>query len=110
MQAHEGHKSRLTGLRAGQDMSDSMFAETERAQALREVRSRDSRFDMVAFLRTLRRDVPTVVAAFLNGDVTVLREHCTPDLVTRLAAIIEAQRASVSTPFSRVIPTDIAGC
>ena len=38
-----------------QDARDSMFTETEMGQALREIRARDPIFDMVGFLRMLRR-------------------------------------------------------
>jgi import inner membrane translocase subunit TIM44 len=46
-----------------QDMSDSMFEESEVAKTVREVRARDPAFDMVAFLRSLRQDVAPVIQA-----------------------------------------------
>lgn len=46
------------GARGRQDARDSMFTETEMGQALREIRARDPAFDMVAFLRVLRRGRP----------------------------------------------------
>ena len=44
-----------------QDAKDSLFAEGEPAQALREIRARDPTFDMVAFLQHLRHDVPVII-------------------------------------------------
>ena len=46
-----------------QDMSDSMFEESEVAKTVREIRARDPAFDMVAFLRSLRTDVQPVIQA-----------------------------------------------
>ena len=46
-----------------QDMSDSMFEESEVAKTVREMRARDPAFDMVAFLRSLRNDVQPVIQA-----------------------------------------------
>lgn len=44
-----------------QDATDSMFAENEGAQALREIRARDPNFDMVDFLKQVKHDVPTLI-------------------------------------------------
>lgn len=46
-----------------QDMSDTMFEETEVAKAVREMRARDPTFDMVSFLRSVRGDVQPVIQA-----------------------------------------------
>ena len=76
-----------------QGVSDAVFAETEMAQALKEVRSRDPGFDIVRFLASVRGDVPVVVAAYLSGDSGALSAHCSPDLVERVAAVHAASRA-----------------
>lgn len=78
-----------------QDMKDNMFAETEPALALKEIRSRDPNFDMVKFLYNLKVDVPVVIQAYLRGQVDTLREHCSKDMVERLSGIIAAQTAQV---------------
>ena len=56
-----------------QDMSDSVFMETEMARAYREIAQRDPSFDMPAFLRQLRADVPVIVRAYLLGDIPALQ-------------------------------------
>lgn len=78
-----------------QDMKDNMFAETEPALALKEIRSRDPNFDMVKFLYNLKVDVPVVIQAYLRGQVDILKEHCSKDMVERLSGIIAAQTAQV---------------
>ena len=78
-----------------QDMKDNMFAETEPALALKEIRSRDPNFDMVKFLYNLKVDVPVVIQAYLRGQVDTLKEHCSKDMVERFSGIIAAQTAQV---------------
>ena len=78
-----------------QDMKENMFAETEPAQALKEIRFRDPDFDMVRFLYNLKVDVPIVIQAYLKGQVDVLKQHCSNDMVERLSGIIAAQQAQV---------------
>lgn len=78
-------------------MKENMFAETEPAQALKEIRSRDPDFDMVRFLYNLKVDVPIVIQAYLRGQVDVLKQHCSPDMLERLQGIIAAQTAQVNT-------------
>lgn len=87
--------SNIKGLMCMQDMKDNMFAETEPALALKEIRSRDPNFDMVKFLYNLKVDVPVVIQAYLRGQVDTLREHCSKDMVERLSGIIAAQTAQV---------------
>lgn len=72
-----------------------MFAETEMAQALREIRTRDASFDMPKFLTLLKNDVPRVIRAYLENDAAVLKEHCSPEMVERLTGIMTAQHAEV---------------
>lgn len=76
-----------------QDMKDNMFAETEPAQALKEIRFRDPSFDMVKFLYNLKVDVPIVIQAYLRCQIDVLKQHCSADMVERLSGIIAAQQA-----------------
>jgi len=83
-----------------QGVSDAVFAETEMAQALKEVRSRDPGFDFVRFLASVRGDVPVVVAAYLAGDSAALSAHCSPDLVERVAAVHVASRAQRASSSS----------
>ncbi len=50
---------------------------------------------MVTFLRRLRADVPVIVRAYLLGQTDVLAEHCAPQMVEQLLAIIRAQHSQV---------------
>ena len=50
---------------------------------------------MVSFLRRLRTDVPTIVGAYLGGRADVLAEHCAPQMVEQLTAIMRAQHSQV---------------
>lgn len=77
-------------------MKENMFAETEPAQALKEIRFRDPDFDMVRFLYNLKVDVPIVIQAYLRGQVDVLKQHCSSDMLERLQGIIAAQQAQVT--------------
>lgn len=76
-----------------QDMKDNFMSETEPAQALKEIRFRDPSFDMVKFLYNLKVDVPIVIQAYLRGQVDILKQHCSADMVERLSGIIAAQQA-----------------
>ena len=78
-----------------QNMTDNVFSETEMAAALREIRSRDPQFDMVLFLRRLKKDVPVVIKGSLEGDVPLLKQHCAPEMVERFSGIFAAQKAQV---------------
>lgn len=46
---------------AGQDMTETVFEETEVAKTVREIRARDPNFDMVRFLRNLKQDIQPVI-------------------------------------------------
>lgn len=78
-----------------QDMKESMFTETEPAQALREIRNRFPSFDMVEFMRLLKGDVPVIIKAYLNGDLEALKEHCSKEMMERFSGIVAAQKAEV---------------
>ncbi len=87
-----------------------MFAETEQAQALREIRARDPAFDMPTFLKVLKNDVPRVIRAYLEGDAAVLKEHCSPEMVERLTGIVKAQHAEVGPCSFLLIPCPSCFC
>ena len=76
------------------ETSDSAFVhkiqdslqETEFAAATREIRARDPNFDMVEFLRDVRRDILPVMDAYLKGNMDVLKEHCSSEVCERVEA------------------------
>ncbi|EIE24514.1 Tim44-domain-containing protein [Coccomyxa subellipsoidea C-169] len=74
-----------------QDMTETVFEETEVAKTVREIRARDPNFDMVRFLRNLKQDIQPVIQAYLKADEVVLSQHCTPGCVQRLSGIIKAE-------------------
>jgi predicted lipid-binding transport protein (Tim44 family) len=83
-----------------QDMSDSVFTETEMARAYREIGVRDPAFDMPAFLRQIKADVPTIIRAYLEGEVDVLKVPVQPSLqslgILRHLAMLQASTAARS--------------
>lgn len=85
-----------------------MFTENEMASALREIRARDPRFDMVLFLRRLKKDVPVIIKGSLDGNALLLKEHCAPEMVERFTGIFAAQQAQARTPNDGVPPASIA--
>ncbi len=91
----------LAGRVAG--AADALFAETEMAQALREVRLRDPAFDMVAFLGGVKADVPGLLRAYLLGDGPAMAAHASPDLVERVVAVHAAQAAAGAVPDSTIL-------
>ena len=76
-------------------MKESLFTETEPAQALREIRARYPGFDMASFVRELRGDVPLVIKAYLDGDLATLKEHSSKEMMERFTGMIAAQKAEV---------------
>ena len=86
-------------------MKDTLFSESEMASALREIRSRDPRFDMVLFLQRLKKDVPLVIKGSLEGDAPLLKQHCAPEMVERFSGIFAAQQAQV--PFTALCHANV---
>lgn len=58
-----------------QDMTDSVFAESEQARALREIRSRDPSFDMVRFLQHMRADVRVLIKVRFRKEVSAKQQR-----------------------------------
>lgn len=83
--------------------ADALFAESEMAQALREVRLRDPGFDMVDFLAAVKADVPGLLRAYLSGDGTAMAAHASADLVERVLAVHAAQAAAGAVPDATIL-------
>lgn len=83
-----------------------MFSETEMAAAFREIRARDPRFDMVLFLQRLKKDVPVVIKGSLEGNASLLKQHCAPEMVERFSGIYAAQQAQVGSMLSSCRSTE----
>jgi hypothetical protein len=83
----------------------SLMQESEAQMATREMRSRDPAFDMVAFLRGLKEDVPIVIQGYLNGDEEVIKEYCSSEMIERLTGIMKAQKEAGLVPDPTLLDT-----
>lgn len=70
---------------------DSMFAETEMGECIREFRKLDPRFEMETFLRQDMEDrtIPRVISAFLAGDLNKLQLYLGDEALSMVKASIE---------------------
>lgn len=85
---------------------DSLQSEGEAARALREIRARDPSFDMVAFLRSLKVDVRTVIKVRAGGRGLCL---CLParlalPCVARLCTLLPAPTDSPAASSAPTAP------
>lgn len=73
-----------------QSVWDSMFAETEMGEAIREFRKIDRDFTMEGFVQEMEEEViPVVLTAFLRGDVTTLQQHLSEGAFAAVKAAVE---------------------
>ena len=82
-----------------------MFAESERARAMRIIRQRDAGFDMVRFLLGVKADIPEVLQAYLTGDSAVLEKHCSKEMVERLSGQFAYLTQDGQIPDSTILDT-----
>ena len=90
-----------------QDAIDDSFLvqETEAQLASKLIQQRHPGFDMVAFLRGLKEDVPIVIRAYLSGDEGIIGEYCSPEMVERLTGIIKHQKEQGLVPDPTLLDT-----
>lgn len=90
-----------------QDAIDDSFLvqESEAQIASKLIQQRHPGFDMVAFLRGLKEDVPIVIRAYLSGDERVIGEYCSPEMVERLTGIIKHQKEQGLVPDPTLLDT-----
>ncbi|CAK9201934.1 unnamed protein product [Sphagnum troendelagicum] len=69
-----------------QDLNESIFGETATAVAMREIRQHDPSFSITEFILEVQEDVRPVLRAYLKGDLNVLRERCSREVVERCRA------------------------
>lgn len=70
----------------------SLFAETDTARAMRELKERDASFNMEKFMKTAREYIiPEILEAFLTADIPTLRTWCSEGTFNVLKANFEAQ-------------------
>ncbi len=90
-----------------QDAIDDSFLvqESEAQIASKLIQQRHPGFDMVAFLRGLKEDVPIVIRAYLSGDEQVINEYGSPEMVERLTGIIKHQKEQGLVPDPTLLDT-----
>lgn len=71
------------------DVKQRLFTESDSAQSMKEIRTRDPKFSMMRMIQGLRRDAPTVVKAFLQHDLATLQLYCGPELMERFEGIFK---------------------
>lgn len=70
----------------------SIFAETDTARAMRELKERDPSFSTETFMKTVREYIiPEILDAFLTADIPTLRMWCSEGTFNVLKANFEAQ-------------------
>jgi mitochondrial import inner membrane translocase subunit TIM44 len=70
----------------------SIFAETDTARAMRELKERDPHFSTEKFMKTVREFIiPEILDAFLSADIPTLRMWCSEGTFNVLKANFEAQ-------------------
>lgn len=90
-----------------QDAIDDSFLvqESEAQMASKLIQQRHPGFDMVAFLRGLKEDVPILIRAYLSGDEQVINEYGSPEMVERLTGIIKHQKEQGLVPDPTLLDT-----
>src|SRR5690606_4962258 len=73
-----------------QSVWDSMFAETEMGEAIREFRKIDPDFTMEGFVQEMEEEViPVVLGAFLKGDTATLKNYLSEGAFAAVKAAID---------------------
>jgi hypothetical protein len=82
---------------------DSIFGETEIGITIREVRKIDPKFTLEGLVTEMEESlIPTVLGAFLRGDIKTIQQHCGEAATAALKAAIEERRRA-----GRVMDTNI---
>ncbi|XP_021631305.1 mitochondrial import inner membrane translocase subunit TIM44-2 isoform X2 [Manihot esculenta] len=69
-----------------QDVSDTIFQETDAAASLKEIRRRDPSFSLMDFVAEVQEAVRPVLNAYMKGDLETLKKYCSPEVITRCEA------------------------
>jgi len=86
---------------------DRFFAENEMAQVIGVIRTLDPKFTISRFLVDIEsRLIPTVLGAYLAGDLETLQEHCTEEAFAMMAASIHERRLSGIVMDTRILDLD----
>lgn len=81
----------------------SMFAENEIGETVRELRKRNPDFTLESFMKSMEEEtIPTVLGAFLRGDVKTLQTRCGEGSLNALKGAIDERKKA-----GRVMDTNI---
>ncbi|EEF37816.1 mitochondrial import inner membrane translocase subunit tim44, putative [Ricinus communis] len=69
-----------------QDVSDTIFQETDAAASFKEIRRRDPSFSLMDFVAEVQEAVRPVLNAYIKGDLETLKKYCTSEVITRCEA------------------------
>ncbi|KAJ8899488.1 hypothetical protein K2173_018462 [Erythroxylum novogranatense] len=69
-----------------QDVSDTIFQETDAATSIKEIRRRDPSFSLPDFVAEVQEAVRPVLDAYIKGDIETLKKYCSPEVITRCEA------------------------
>ncbi|KAK4529901.1 hypothetical protein CCYA_CCYA02G0758 [Cyanidiococcus yangmingshanensis] len=88
-------------------LHDRLFAENEMAQVLRAIRTIDHTFTISQFIAHMENQmIPTVLQAYLTGDLEILRTYCTEEAFAMMSASIHERRLSGIVMDPRILNLD----
>ncbi|KAJ7005454.1 hypothetical protein NC653_004924 [Populus alba x Populus x berolinensis] len=76
-----------------QDVSDSIFQESDAAASFKEIRRKDPSFSLMDFVAEVQEAVRPVLNAYIKGDIETLKKYCTPEVINRCEAEHKAFQA-----------------
>ena len=83
---------------AVRDSVDEVFAESDEAAAITELKRLDPEFSLPAFMEEMEEYmIPKFVEAYLKGDMEVLRQMCSGEVIVITSIVIYAIPISTST-------------
>ena len=86
-----------------QDMTDSMFRETETAQAMRVITEREPEFSLPEFVRDIQMDIRPVLEAYLKGNIADIEHLCSEEMLERFNAQVKAWQAGGIIMDNRIL-------
>ncbi|XP_011025982.1 PREDICTED: mitochondrial import inner membrane translocase subunit TIM44-2-like [Populus euphratica] len=69
-----------------QDVSDSIFQESDAAASIKEIRRRDPSFSLMDFVAEVQEAIRPVLNAYMKGDIETLKKYCTSEVINRCEA------------------------
>ncbi|CAL1384177.1 unnamed protein product [Linum trigynum] len=66
-----------------QDVSDTIFHETDTASCIKEIRKRDPSFSLPDFVSEIQDAIRPILTAYMKGDTEALKKYCCPEVIAR---------------------------